>query len=116
MTYHDSTKELIKFSSMYGEAVLEPIGPVRPVSKVRWDYAPYKYSLEDLEKLALITGNSHLQISFGYPPKDMGYVVIHYSVADVRYGRIHSIIWNGGDPTKELERIGRTRWTQLTEF
>lgn len=68
------------FSNKYGTLVLEPISEVKKISELgRVKDVPeeHLFTMDEAEKIVLITGNDGVQIAMEYPMTGRASVIIH---------------------------------------
>lgn len=72
-------KNFYVYENKYGRVEIEVVGSPSPVNSFHAKDidSDYFFSLEDAEKIALITENRHIQI--GFSPKFDGYLLYHSS-------------------------------------
>lgn len=100
------------FSNKYGTLTVSLSNPYH-VSEIRLKNIPDQYSIDILEKVALITDNKNIQEIFDASSK-LGAFVVHDNSNTVRVAKIVSIKFPEDiNPTKELDRLVKS---QLQHF
>lgn len=103
----------IVYQNRFGSLVLEPISEYRAVRGIRSDIVPTEgrfHGIDIAEKVALITDNRGIQISFQMPltRDSFGYILHHDSPSTCAICRIVSMEYVGNDPTVEIQDNRRT--------
>ena len=106
----------IKFKNKYGFVELTPITDYMPV--LGMSQLPivndYLFSMEDAEKLALITDNRMVQVSFPFlcqkdhPKQNQGYIVHHQSASVACVCKVDIVYLgseNNNSPQQEIQSI-----------
>ena len=96
----------IKFANKYGSLELEVVTYYKEVSTIHSiDVDPsLLFSIDDAEKIALITGNKGIQICFVASDRSKAFLIHHKEASLAAVCRVSSLNYTSGkNPTKELE-------------
>ena len=97
--------QVIDYVNIYGRLQLITVTDYRDIKGVTYKDIPddFKYSIDDIGKLVLITGNRRIQVSLGYPLQKIGYIMHHKSASEVAICKIVSMDFDEKiNATKEL--------------
>lgn len=96
------------YKNSYGVVEFEVVGPYQSVSGM-WakDFdQSCAFSLDDAEKIALITGNRHIQMVFPMWAKDKSFLIHHESSGSAALCRVTKIQFDSDvKPADELDRL-----------
>lgn len=109
----------ITYENKYGSVTLTPVTDYMNISEVSANKLPviqeHTFSMEDAERIALITDNRSIQISFpwileqGHPRRNDAYVVHHQSPSTVCLCHVElnymEEVAGGRTPAQEIDRI-----------
>lgn len=100
--------EIFKYQNEYGSVELELLADYMPVKNLpRMRNAPEeaRLSMEDIEKVVLITGNDGTLPTFSYPWLGYGGILKYNSPSTCTYCKVKSLNFiSKVDPSEELER------------
>lgn len=104
----------VKYTNEYGNLTIKPVGDFVPHKEFESVYHDKKIifciSLDDAEKIALITGNDGIQIAFKYPNLNYAYIVMYDENGNLSLANIVSFYFKDNiDATKELERLNKIK-------
>lgn len=81
------------YKNKYGSLEIEVIGPYQDVTKMRVKDQPSStyFTINEAEKIALITGNKDIQIAFEYPSYKNA-CLVHHSISNPRLAAVCRIV------------------------
>lgn len=110
--YVSSDKKKIDFENKYGSATIEIVGEfknIKDIQRVKDLPKDLTFSIDDAEKLALISENRYIQITFDSTNLRNAAVIVHSSPSIVALGKLTNLNFvKGFDATEEL-RISPNR-------
>lgn len=100
------------YSNEYGSLTLIPISDFVENMKTfestvtREDKIRYSFDCDQAEKMALITHNAGIQISFFFPIDNRAYVIVYDDNGRLALGRVEKLIFTSDvNPAEELDML-----------
>lgn len=112
-----SENNIITYSNKYGCVELEIVGEYTHVSTFHANMinSEFFFTIDEAEKLALITENNRLQVCFDPKSLKRAYVIVHKSSSVAALTRIKSMkFYDGINATNELSRLNKIQDLQHT--